>query len=39
MQRVGDPDEIANGVLYLVSSASSYVTGQSFAIDGGSLLV
>jgi NAD(P)-dependent dehydrogenase (short-subunit alcohol dehydrogenase family) len=39
MQRVGDPDEIANGVLYLVSPASSYVTGQSYAIDGGSLLV
>jgi len=39
MRRVGDPDEIAMGVLYLVSGASSYVTGQSFAIDGGSLLV
>jgi NAD(P)-dependent dehydrogenase (short-subunit alcohol dehydrogenase family) len=39
LQRVGEPDEIANGVLYLVSSAASYVTGQSFAIDGGSLLI
>ena len=26
------------GVLYLASSASSYMTGQTFAIDGGSLL-
>jgi NAD(P)-dependent dehydrogenase (short-subunit alcohol dehydrogenase family) len=39
MKRVGDPEEIAMGVLYLASNAASYVTGQSFAIDGGSLLV
>ncbi|MDD9936143.1 MAG: 3-oxoacyl-ACP reductase FabG [Myxococcales bacterium] len=39
MQRVGQPEEIAMGVLYLASPASSYMTGQTFAIDGGSLLV
>jgi NAD(P)-dependent dehydrogenase (short-subunit alcohol dehydrogenase family) len=39
LKRVGEPDEIASGVLYLVSPASSYMTGQSFAIDGGALLV
>jgi NAD(P)-dependent dehydrogenase (short-subunit alcohol dehydrogenase family) len=38
MQRAGQPDEIADGVLYLASDASSYMTGQTFAIDGGALL-
>ena len=29
------PDEIAKPVLFLLSSASSYINGQGFAIDGG----
>ncbi|XP_062913602.1 peroxisomal 2,4-dienoyl-CoA reductase [(3E)-enoyl-CoA-producing] isoform X2 [Mobula hypostoma] len=35
LQRVGTKTEIAHGVLYLVSSAASYVTGASLVIDGG----
>ena len=35
MMRVGDPEEMVGGILYLASDASSYVTGQVIAIDGG----
>jgi NAD(P)-dependent dehydrogenase (short-subunit alcohol dehydrogenase family) len=37
--RKGTPNDIANAVLYLVSDASSYVTGQNIAVDGGWTLV
>ena len=35
MKRLGRAEEIADGVLWLCSSAASYVTGQSISIDGG----
>jgi len=35
MGRVGVPDEIAGGALYLASDASQYLTGHTLVIDGG----
>ena len=33
--RYGKPDDIANGVVYLLSDASSWLTGHDLVIDGG----
>lgn len=38
MQRVGDPQDIANTALFLASDLSSYVTGQTIGVDGGMLI-
>jgi len=35
MGRLGLPDEVAKGVLFLLSEESSYITGQILAINGG----
>jgi NAD(P)-dependent dehydrogenase (short-subunit alcohol dehydrogenase family) len=33
--RVGEPEEVADAVLWLCSDAASFVTGQTLPIDGG----
>jgi 3-oxoacyl-[acyl-carrier protein] reductase len=37
-RRLGQPEDIANGVMFFVSERSSWVTGQTISIDGGHAL-
>ena len=37
MHRFGDPKDIGSMILFLLSPAASYITGQDFAVDGGAL--
>ena len=38
LKRYGKPEEVALGIVYLLSDASSFVTGHSLIIDGGKTL-
>ena len=38
MARVADPEEMVGAIIYLASEASSYVTGQVIAVDGGTTI-
>ena len=33
--RPGTPDELANGIMFLLSPAASYINGHTLVIDGG----
>ena len=39
MDRMGTATEVADAVLFLTSSAASYITGHSLAVDGGYLVI
>ncbi len=38
LRRLGTPEDVADAVLFLCSEASSYVTGQVIAVDGGMVM-
>lgn len=35
MERLGKPEEVAEGILFLSSDDSSYITGSLLRVDGG----
>ena len=37
--RIGSPEEVAKGALWLASDEASYATGVSLPIDGGQVIV
>src|SRR5262245_43896358 len=38
LKRLGEPADIANAALFLVSDLGSWITGQTLVVDGGALL-
>jgi NAD(P)-dependent dehydrogenase (short-subunit alcohol dehydrogenase family) len=38
LKRIGEPDDIADAVVFLAGRASRWVTGQTLVVDGGTLV-
>ena len=38
LQRLGQPQEIANSLLFLLGPGASYITGQTLHVNGGSYM-
>jgi NAD(P)-dependent dehydrogenase (short-subunit alcohol dehydrogenase family) len=38
LKRLGEPQDIANGALFLASDLASWITGHTLVVDGGALL-
>jgi len=38
LKRMGEPEDVANAVLFLVSDRASYITGQVVNVDGGMVM-
>ena len=38
MRRLGEPEELANAVSYLLSNRASFITGHVLNVDGGILI-
>jgi NAD(P)-dependent dehydrogenase (short-subunit alcohol dehydrogenase family) len=38
LRRIGQPDDIATAILFLLSDQSSWITGAHLQVDGGRLI-
>ncbi len=39
LRRIGQPDAVANAVLFLASQASAWITGVTLDVAGGKIMV
>jgi NAD(P)-dependent dehydrogenase (short-subunit alcohol dehydrogenase family) len=39
MDRIGNPEEIASAILFLASERCGFLTGETFVVDGGQLII
>ena len=39
LERLGTPQDVANLVCFLVSEKAGYITGQTFNVDGGMVMI
>jgi len=38
LKRLGQPEDVAGAALFLASDNAAWITGQTFAVDGGALV-
>ena len=37
MKRIGEPEDVARAVAFLASDEAAWITGETLAVDGGTL--
>ena len=38
MRKIGEPENVAYGMLFLASDEAKFITGQTLVVDGGQIL-